>query len=71
MNYRAIYIDIMDTQLSFGKHKGSSVEEVYEKDRSYCRWLRSQRMILEEPDSEIANFLRASSQMDPMTDRTY
>ncbi|ETP39051.1 hypothetical protein F442_13444 [Phytophthora nicotianae P10297] len=45
--------------ISFGKYKGSTIEDVFETDPSYCRWLRSQEMLVGGPDSDIAKFLVA------------
>ncbi|KAG6955227.1 hypothetical protein JG687_00011348 [Phytophthora cactorum] len=42
----------MATQLSFGKHKNSTIQEVFDKDPSYCRRLRNHPNL----DEDIANF---------------
>ena len=45
-----------DTILSFGKYRGSQIQEVFETDPSYCRWLKTQ-MILIGDDPSIRSFL--------------
>ncbi|KAG6942098.1 hypothetical protein JG688_00018315 [Phytophthora aleatoria] len=47
----------MSATLSFGKYKNFTIHEVYDKDPSYCRWLRNQKMLIEDPDSDISKFL--------------
>ncbi|KAG6951235.1 hypothetical protein JG687_00013740 [Phytophthora cactorum] len=47
----------MDTTITFGKYKACSIQEVFDKDPSYCRWLRNKKMLIEDPDSDIATFL--------------
>ncbi|KAG6942063.1 hypothetical protein JG688_00018334, partial [Phytophthora aleatoria] len=60
----------ISTQICFGKHKGSTIEEIFVKDPSYCRWLRSQEMLIGGHDSAIANFL-ASKFADGSDDGSY
>ncbi|KAG6946970.1 hypothetical protein JG687_00016403 [Phytophthora cactorum] len=47
----------MSATLSFGKYKNFTIHEVYDKDPSYCRWLRNQKMLIEDTDSDISKFL--------------
>ncbi|OWZ16219.1 hypothetical protein PHMEG_00010022 [Phytophthora megakarya] len=50
--------DIMS--ISFGKYKGSTIEDVFERDPSYCRWLRSQEMLVYLIDVPYIQWLRSS-----------
>lgn len=40
--------------LDFGKYKDNTIQEVYEKDADYCRWLSKQELLLTE---EVKDFL--------------
>ncbi|EGZ15084.1 hypothetical protein PHYSODRAFT_507983 [Phytophthora sojae] len=42
--------------LNFGKHKSKTIEEVYESDPGYCRWLSNQKGLVAH-SSDFAKFL--------------
>ncbi|GMF37565.1 unnamed protein product [Phytophthora lilii] len=42
--------------LTFGKHKSKTIQEVYASDPGYCRWLSTQRNLIEN-GSDIGKFL--------------
>ncbi|GMF33847.1 unnamed protein product [Phytophthora lilii] len=42
--------------LTFGKHRGKTIQEIYESDSGYCRWLSNQKGLIED-DSEVGKFL--------------
>ncbi|KAL8007787.1 hypothetical protein Plhal703r1_c03g0016711 [Plasmopara halstedii] len=42
----------MSSTLTFGKYKNSTIQEVLDKDPSYCRWLRNQSNL----DEDMAKF---------------
>ncbi|ETP31826.1 hypothetical protein F442_19338, partial [Phytophthora nicotianae P10297] len=47
----------MSTVLKFGKHKSRTIEDVYATDINYCRWLFSQKLMIED-DSDVGKFLK-------------
>ncbi|KAL7993778.1 hypothetical protein Plhal703r1_c61g0165501 [Plasmopara halstedii] len=49
----------MSVILEFGKYKGKALEEVYNQDASYCRWLYNQQS---SEDSNIKRFLQGKFQ---------
>uniref|UniRef100_K3WHA0 Exodeoxyribonuclease X-like C-terminal domain-containing protein n=1 Tax=Globisporangium ultimum (strain ATCC 200006 / CBS 805.95 / DAOM BR144) TaxID=431595 RepID=K3WHA0_GLOUD len=53
----------MSNILDFGKYKGQSIEEVFEKDASYCCWLYKQEALLES-DSPMKAFLEGKIRSD-------
>lgn len=48
----------MSVILEIGKYKGKALEEVYDQDASYCRWLYNQQ----SEDSDIKWFLQGKFQ---------
>lgn len=45
----------MSTILNFGKYRGKTIEDVYELNPSYCRWINNQNLYTSDP--EIRKFL--------------
>jgi hypothetical protein len=52
----------MSNELTFGKNKGKTIQEVYESDPGYCRWVFNQpNQIISE---EIKIFLHSKFLID-------
>jgi len=49
-----IYIYTMSNKITFGKHKSKTIEEIFEIDPGYCRWLKNQPNLVDE---DILKFL--------------
>ena len=56
----------MSLTLEFGKYKCKSIEEVFEQDASYCRWMLNQDCLFEE-GSPIIAYLKEKIQADDDT----
>ncbi|KAG6947496.1 hypothetical protein JG688_00015524 [Phytophthora aleatoria] len=60
----------MSSIISFGKYKNSTIQDVFDKDPSYSRWLRNKKMLSEDPESPISKLL-ASKFANGSDDGTY
>jgi hypothetical protein len=56
-----MYIDTMSSTITFGKHKSKTIEEIFEIDPGYCRWLKNQPNLV---DDDILKFLESKLAQD-------